>query len=179
MDGRGVGTGRYGDAMSVAQPAPSPGRSLRVLALTLGTSPLIVLVAILFVLPPDQGELSVLGAAAALGAVVLGFLAAQTIGYRVAALEPGLDEAAARRASVQAFQTTMILRFVLTEAPLIAALALSFVLDEGPWPFVLAVVVGVPSMLFHVLVRPRTIERVRAGLEARGARSYVAEALTP
>jgi hypothetical protein len=72
----------------------------------------------------------------------------------------------------------MFLRFALTEAPIIAALALSFVLDEGPWPLVVAVVAGVPAMLFHVLVRPSTIERVRAGLEARGARSYLAEAVT-
>lgn len=165
--------------MSAAPSAPSPGRSLRILAFTLCTSPVIVLVAILFVLPPAEGELSTVGAAAVLGAVALGFVAAQTVGYRVAPLEAGLDEAAARRASLQAFQTTMILRFVLTEAPVIGALALSFVLDDGPWPFVLAVVVGVPSMLVHVLVTPRTVERVRAGLEAHGARSYLTEALTP
>ena len=164
--------------MSAATPAPSPGRSLRLLALSLVTSPVIVLVAVLFVLPPGEGELSPVGAVIALGAVAIGFLAAQTIGYRVTALEPGLDEGEARRASLLAFQTTMFLRFALTEAPIIAALALSFVLDEGPWPLVVAVVAGVPAMLFHVLVRPSTIERVRAGLEARGARSYLAEALT-
>jgi hypothetical protein len=163
--------------MSAANAAPSPGRSLRVLGLVLGTQPLVVLVAVLVVLPPDSGELTLPVAAAVLALVAAGFVVAQTVGYRAAALPPGLDEADARHRSLAAYQQAMILRFVVTEVPVIVSLALAFSIDQGPWPFVLAVVAGVPSILFHVLVRRSGVDRVRSALESGGARSHLDEAL--
>lgn len=94
--------------MSAANAVPSPGRTLRVLALALCASPLFVLVAVVLVLPPSEGELSL-----PVGLVVLALVAAA----------------------------------------------------------------GVPSMLFHVLVRRSTVDRVRTGLESGGARSSLEEGL--
>ncbi|WP_370208343.1 hypothetical protein [Aeromicrobium sp.] len=163
--------------MSAANAVPSPGRTVRVLALALCTSPVVMLVAVLVVLPPSEGELSLPVALGVLALVAAAFALAQVVGYRAAPLPPGLGEAEARRRSVAAYQTLMMLRFVVTEVPVILGIALAFSLDQGPWPFVLAVVAGVPSMLFHVLVRRSSVDRVRAGLESGGARSSLDEAL--
>jgi hypothetical protein len=165
--------------MSGAPVASSPGRSLRLLAFALLTSPVVMLVAVLVVLPPDQGELALPVAAGVLAAVLVGFVVAQRLGYRASPLPAGLDVDEARRRSVQAYQVSLLLRFVATEVPLVLALALAFVLQEGPWPYMVAVVAGLPSMAFHVLPRARSIERVQAALEAGGVRSYLPEALTP
>ncbi len=94
--------------MSAANAVPSPGRTLRVLALALCASPLFVLVAVLVVLPPSEGGLSL--------PVAAGVLA-------------------------------------------------------------LVVAAGMPSVLLHLLVRRSPVDRVRAGLESGGARSYLDEAL--
>lgn len=163
--------------MSAANAAPSPGRSLRALGLVLAAQPVVVLVAILFVLPPTGGTSSLAVAALVAVLAVAGLVAAQAIGGRTAPLPAGLDEPEPHRGSLAAHQQGMILRFVITGAAIIVSLALSFVVDLGPWPFALGVVLGVPSMLFHVLVRQPTIERVRTGLGAGGTRSYLGEAL--
>ncbi len=162
--------------MSAASPVPSPARTLRVLGWTLCASPAIILLAIVFVLPPEDA-LSLPVAGVVLALVAAGFVLAQVVGYTVAPLPPGLAEDEARRRSVEAYQQRMILRFVLTEAPIIVSLALAFVVTQGPWPFALAVLVGLPSMAYHVLVSERAVVRVQAGLEAGGVRSYLPEAL--
>lgn len=164
--------------MSAASSVPSPGRSLRLLGIVLCSSPPVVLLATVFVLPPGQA-LSLTTAGIVLALVLAGFVTAHVVGYTVAPLPPGLDEDEARRRSVAAFQQRMLLRFVVTEAPVIASLALAFVVTQGPWPFALAVIAGLPSMAYHVLVTDRTVQRVQAGLEAGGVRSYLPEALAP
>jgi hypothetical protein len=146
------------------------------LGYVLCASPLIVLLAIVFTLAPED-PLSLPVAGIVLVLVAAGFVLAQVVGYTVAPLQAGLDEDEARRRSVQAYQERMILRFVLTEAPVIASLALAFVVGQGPWPFALAVLLGVPSMAYHVLVSARAVQRVQAGLEAGGVRSHLPEAL--
>lgn len=81
--------------MSAARAVPSTGRSLRVLAVALGTQPLVVLVAVPLVLPPDRGASTLPVAALVVGLVAAGSVAAQAPGHRVAPLPAGLDEARA------------------------------------------------------------------------------------
>ena len=147
------------------------------LAISISTAPVVMLVAVLVVVPPDGTEPSLPVLLGVLALVGLGFLLAQGIGYRVPALPAGLDEAEARRRSLVAFQTRQLVRVALTEIPVVVAVALTFVLDEGPWPMVVATVAGVPAMLYHLLPSRRVVDRVRLGLESGGARSYLPEAL--
>ncbi len=161
----------------------SPGtevqaRAVRTLARTFLTLPLVLLVPVLLALPLDDARepplALTLGVLALVGA---GFAAAHVVGYRAPAIEPGTSAEQAGRESLQRFQTMLVLRFAMTEAPLLVALALSFALDHGPWPYLVAVVPGALSLAFHTWPGRRTVGRTRAALESRGARSYLDEAL--
>lgn len=156
---------------------PPTAQASRILAIAISTAPVVMLVAVLLVVPPDGTEPSLPVLLGALAAVAVGFFLAQSVGYRAPALAPGLSEAEARRTSLAVFQSRQLLRAAFTEIPIIAALALTFALDEGPWPMVVATVAGVPAMLFHLLPTRRVVDRVRLGLESGGARSYLPEAL--
>lgn len=156
---------------------PPVARASRLLALSVSAAPVFMLVAVLFVVPADGTELSVPVLLAVLAGVGAGFVLAETLGYRAEPLPPGLSEAEARRRSLVTFQSRQMIRLLFTEAPVIAAIALTFVLDEGPWPMVVATAAGVPSMLFHLVPTRRGVDRLGLALESGGARSYLPEAL--
>lgn len=159
--------------MSAASTPPvDEARQFRALALALVTAPVVVLLAVSFAITPADEDLPPAVAAVAVAAVVVGWVLAQVLGYRVAPLAPGEDRATA----VARFRETMILRFVLTEAPIILGLAAAFVLPYGVWTYVAVVVVGLPSMVFHVWPSRRVVDKVATRLEADGVPSGLREA---
>ncbi|GAA1735504.1 hypothetical protein [Aeromicrobium alkaliterrae] len=155
----------------------SPGgtavaRTARTLAFALVSAPLYVLVAVWFAAPEAEEDLPVLLVAATIGVVVVGWGLAQTLGYRTAPLAFGEDQTVA----LQRFQTLMLLRFVLTEAPVMLGIAAAFALPYGPWPAVVAVVVGLPALAFHVWPSRRVVDKVATRLESGGVPSGLREA---
>ncbi len=160
----------------MTDPTPAdPGaqaRAFRVLAFALVSAPVYMLVAVWFAAPESEEDLPTLVAAAFIGLTVLGWLAAELLGYRVAPLTSGEGTTVA----VQRFQQSMLLRFVLTEAPVILGIASAFVLPYGPWPAVVAVVVGLPALAFHVVPTGRAISKVTTRLESGGVPSGLREA---
>ncbi|MCK5891378.1 MAG: hypothetical protein P1U38_06860 [Aeromicrobium sp.] len=158
--------------MSTASPPPvDEARQFRVLALALVTAPLVVLLAVAFAVTPAEEDLPVAVAAAAIAVVAAGWVLAQVRGYRVAPLAPGEDRATA----LARFRESMVLRFVLTEAPIILGLAAAFVLPYGIWTYAAVLVVGLPSMLLHVWPSRRVVDRVATRLESGGVPSGLRE----
>ncbi|WP_229051915.1 hypothetical protein [Aeromicrobium sp. Leaf350] len=146
-------------------------RAHRILAFALLSAPLYILVALVFAAPPAEEDLPTWVAAAAIALVAAGWLLAQTIGYRVAPLTSTDGPAVA----VQRFQQSALLRFVLTEVPIIIGIASVFVLPYGIWSFVVALVVGLPAMALHVWPSRRVVDKVATALESGGVPSALRE----
>ncbi|GAA1926579.1 hypothetical protein GCM10009737_30550 [Nocardioides lentus] len=142
-------------------------------------APVVIAVALSFVLLPREGATwgpwPLVVAALAVGGVVL----AELLGYRTPPLTPGTDAGTARTVSAQRWQTAAMLRFVLTEAPLLLTIALAFVV-ETPEPFWLvagAAAVAVAGLLLHVWPWSRPVNRFAEALERDGARTTLREDL--
>lgn len=160
----------------MTEPAPVDGAALvrahRTLVFALASAPAYVLVALWFAAPEAEEDLPTWFAAAAIGSVVLAWLLAQQVGYRVAPLVPGDDTAVALRR----YQQSTLVRFVLTEVPIILGIATVFVLPYGVWTYVVVLVVGLPSMFLHVWPTRRAVDRVATRLESKGVPSGLREA---
>jgi hypothetical protein len=113
--------------------------------------------------------------------VLLGLVAAglvQVFGYRLPALKPGLDPATARATALRAYQSSMFLRFGLSEAVAIVAIALVFAFRSNTiLPYVVAAAIAEALMAYHVWPGTRLIERVQQRLDREGGRSDLAGAL--
>lgn len=154
---------------------PQVADVFRRLALVLALSPLLICGAVAFTIPTEGAEpVPPWLTGAIVAAVVLGFALAETLGSRVSPLTA--DESSdAAALSIARYRTSMMLRFVLTEWPIIATIAVCFVLDHGPWPLVLAVAVGVPVLAYEIWPSGRNVRRVADRLEAGGVRSGLRE----
>lgn len=112
----------------------------------------------------------------AVGAIAA--IVVQVFGYRIPALSPDLEPAAARTAALQRYQQTMILRFALSESVAIIAIALLFSGHSNTiLPYVLAAVVAELLMAYHVWPSRNLIERVQRRLIRNGAQFNLANAL--
>ncbi|MEG9226929.1 hypothetical protein [Aeromicrobium sp. Sec7.5] len=147
-------------------------RANRILALALVSAPVYILIALWFAAPEAEEDLAPWVAGAAIGAVVLAWLLAQSIGYRVTPLAFGDSPAVA----TGRYQQSMLVRFVLTEAPIILGIAATFVLPYGVWTYVVVLVVGLPSMVFHVWPSRRVVDKIATRLESGGVPSGLREA---
>lgn len=160
----------------MSDPTPHDGASFarthRILAIALLSAPLYVLVALWFAAPPADEDLPTWVAGLAIVAVVLGWLLAHAVGYRVAPLALGDDGSVA----TGRYQQSMLVRFVLTEAPVILGVAATFVLPYGVWTYVVVLVIGLPSMFLHVWPSRRVVDKVATRLEAGGVPSGLREA---
>ena len=156
-------------------PTPADGASFarahRILAVALLSAPLYILVALWFAAPEAEEDLPTWAAGVAIAAVVLGFLLAQSVGYRVAPLAFGDDPSVA----TGRYQQSMLVRFVLTEVPVILGVAATFVLPYGVWTYVVVLAVGLPSMVLHVWPTRRVVEKVAVRLESGGVPSGLRE----
>ena len=152
-----------------------PVRTLRILAIALGIQPLVILAAVTPVMPFDVDDEPTVPVVVGLIAVVTaGFAIAEAVGFRTPTLPISADDHTPT--SLERFQTLMLVRFSITEAPLIIGLATMFVLDEGLWPFLVTVTVGLPALWFETYPTRRNVDRLASRLEASGARSGLREA---
>lgn len=160
-------------------PAPAdPARTFRTLVLALVGAVLAVTVAVVLAVPVDgtSPDPEVVGAALAI--VLAAAVVARAIGFRVPVLPAsGTPQAHddVRREALGRFQTSTILRFAVTEAGIIVVLALTFVMDEGPWPMLVAAPVGAVLMYLNCWPSRTNVDRVATALEADGARSGLRE----
>lgn len=158
---------------------PSFHRTLRILVTALMAAPLLFLVVGATMLQdgvedPAPWMLGVVAGEALLTVVLL-----QVLGLRtVPAIAPGTTEEDARRASGAALQSTVILRFALSEAVALVALALSFVAETGGL-VVLALGVVLAEVLMALYVWPgdRLVSAVQGALEREGGVSHLQAAL--
>lgn len=154
-------------------------QSLRVTCAAVITTPLVILLALVFLLQdsstgsPPAWALAVPVVQAAVVALVV-----STVGYRTVAIAPGTREEEARRTSLSAFTATTLVRLVLPESVAIVAVALAFVVEEGGLlVYVVGMVLGMVLMIWFGWPGERSITRVQESLEREGARSHLREAL--
>ena len=153
---------------------------MRTLAIALCLSPALLVVVLALVLPTAWGDeppvAVVLGLVAMVG---VGFASAEAIGFLTEPLTADVathhDEA--QRISLGRFQSAMMLRFALTEMPILVGLATSFVLDDGIWPLLVTVALGLPVMWFETWPGRRNGRKFAARLESGGVRSGLVDAL--
>lgn len=169
--------------MSTAYPSSNPDilGPLRVLALALiGALPL-MFVAVGFALGDEAfgaDQPPVLLHVALLAGLVLSYGAGVFSVRAVQPLEPSVTGDEALAAAVNAYRTSMILRFALTESPLIALIAVVFVLEYGLWPVIVALPVGLVIVAASIYPTRTNLQRVQDRLESRGARTgFVAATL--
>jgi hypothetical protein len=159
----------------VATPVAPPIRSTRILVSTLGSA-LVIFGIVLYLEIPGSGYPPV-WVPLALGALaVISHLLSRTLGFRVKPIPAGTLPADAMPAALAAFQSSLILRFTLSEGIAIIAIVLSFVL--ATWMTYL--IGGVLALiLFVVNVWPSTalISKVQQQLDREGGQSYLADAL--
>jgi len=103
-------------------------------------------------------------------AETLGFRPLPARGRRQTAQDPGTE-------ALDAYQRSMMLRWALTSAPTIIALAVCFVRDEGAWPYVITAVLALPIMAFETWPSRRNIDKFARALEAHGQPSGLRERL--
>lgn len=161
--------------------APGPpqptAQSVRILAFALITAPLFLVVALFFVLPTDwSNDPPVPWVLGLVGTVGVGFVAAETFGFRAQPLsrvEYASTESGrvADRAALLQYQSLMFVRFAVTEAPMMVGIAVSFILDYGLWPFLITLVLGLPVMAYETFPTRRNVNRVAERLEADGVRT--------
>ncbi|MDP3894231.1 hypothetical protein [Nocardioides sp.] len=154
-------------------------QSMRVLALSLMSALVAIVVALFFVVPADERgtvvplllALAVLAAVGQHGLVGL-------LGYRTPAIPPATPRAEAAERAVGAWRTGMVLRFVLIEAVPIAFVVIALVADEGGYfALVVATVAALVLAWLHVYPREATVRRVEEHLDREGGRSHLREAL--
>ncbi len=165
---------------STPGPTTAPIQTFRILAWSLMGALLVIAVA-LYVADPDQAwDQPPLWSAAAVVVVAVAVLGlVGVVGYRTPAIAPGTPEDEARKKSLTAFQSSMILRFALCESIALIALALGYVVDDGG-PFLLYLLgaaIAVPAMIFHVFPSERTITAAEESLQREGGLSYLRQAL--
>ncbi len=145
-------------------------------------APLVILLAMWFVLASVPGSDEGPGPWADVGAVtllaVVDGLVLTVIGYRAAALPPGLppDQAVAR--SQSAYRTSLFVRLACAEVPLLVSMALALGSLSGGFVVVLVgVLATVVLMVIHVWPTARSVDLVVENLERSGTRSYLRESL--
>lgn len=167
------------ESTPAATPTPT-WQSLQVLAMSLVGAPVVILVAIWFVLGSDDPwspptAMLAVPVALALGAAAM----IQAVGYRSEALPATTPPQEAGQIGARRFQSLMIVRFALCEVVTILPLALAFVVSEGGFSvLLLGVVLSEALMLTHVLPNDGQVEKVRRSLGAQGAVVPLREALT-
>ena len=160
--------------MTTSPGAPAFAQSVRILSGSLMAALVFFGVALFFVLgSEDTPPLWVPVAQVAAGVAVHVLL--ETIGYRVPPLDTDLSDADAQQAARARWQTSMMLRFALSEAIALLSLAAAFVLDGGVWTYLGGAVVSLALMAVHVWPGARPVGKVADALEASGRRSHLRE----
>lgn len=163
-----------------SSPAPagsgsSPLTSLRTTVGALLVSPVVLVGVVALVLWPEREPYPVWAIPAAVILVALGFLAAQLFGYPRRPVTGKTPQERGRKSRAR-FTTETFTRFVLTEAPVLIAVVLSFVLTS-PFPLFAAASFGIVSMAWHTWPGERRIAEAEERYSADGQPAYLREAL--
>lgn len=151
-------------------------KAVRTLALSLMGAIVMIAVALLSVGLDDPWEANPITFAFLAVGLAVHVLVNTVIWPMTPAVEPGQDEAATFSAAMRGFQANMILRFAIIEAPMIAAVAAAFVVTSGGLTiFGVAAVVALALMWVHVYPNEVVVRRAQGHLEAKGARTGLAE----
>jgi hypothetical protein len=163
---------------STNSPAQAPMTQLRVLAATLGGALVVIGVALYFA-AGNVDEYPPTWVPATLGVLaVLSFVVSELLGYRANPIAPGTDPETAKRSSVQAFQSGLIMRFAVSEAVAIVAVALTFVVEPVTvQTYLVGMVLSLALFAVHVWPHERAVAKVQAALERDGGTSYLREGL--
>lgn len=158
---------------------PGAARAFRTLAGSLMAAPVLLGVALFFVLSGEEGvwDANPIAAAFAALGVVTHFVLTSVIWKIIPPLEPGLDADTTWSKALAGMQPNMMLRFALTEAVLILGVATAFVVSSGGLTiFVVAAIATLVLMWLHVYPNESVVRRTQERLEAKGARTGLAEA---
>jgi len=155
--------------------APAFAQSVRILSGALMGGLVFFGIALFFVLgtkdtPPVW--LPVAQLAAGVGVHVL----LESIGYRTRPLDPDLGDADAEQAARAAWQSSMMLRFALSEAIAIVSVVAAFVVEGGILAYAVGALVSLALMAVHVWPWARPVGKVADALEAAGRRTDLREA---
>lgn len=161
---------------------PSPGanhlRQLRIMVGALIAAPLVIVVAMWFVLGhtlTDPTPWPFVIAVVAVGLV--GELVLRTYGYRTVVLPRGLSREETIARSRLSYQAALFRRMSVAELPLLIALALSFVTYGGFYLVLFGAAVTLNLLVVHVWPSRRSVDRTMVSLELGGASSRLPEAL--
>ncbi|WP_293786094.1 hypothetical protein [uncultured Aeromicrobium sp.] len=163
--------------MTVPSTPASRAATLRLLIVAMTTAPLFILVVVVFILGGfSDATLPPLWMIVGLLLLVAGaFGIARTLESQLTPIPLGTDREQAISQAFQAFQTNLFLRLAILEAPLFIGVVVSFVVDHGPWP---AVIAGVPTLIAlaaSLWPTPAAIRRTEQHLDRAGGRSYFSE----
>lgn len=153
-------------------------RQLRIMVGALLAAPLIIVVAMWFVLGhtlTDPTPWPFVIAVVAIGLV--GELVLRTFGYRTVVLPRGLSAADTMARSRLSYQAALFRRMSVAELPLLIALALSFVTYGGFYLVLFGAAITLNLLVVHVWPSQRSVDRTAASLELDGADSRLREAL--
>ena len=157
------------------RPLVAPISVIRRLSTTILLTPLLLGIVVLTAVPrwgyPPPLLPLILGAVA-----IGGVLLAETVGYSAPAIEPGTDAPRAARAALASYRGRWLVRALSTQIVLLVGLLLSFMLAT-PWPYVVALVLGWPIMIYELWPARRAVDKLNLRLECDGARSYLDDAL--
>ncbi|GAA4121126.1 hypothetical protein GCM10022415_23540 [Knoellia locipacati] len=161
--------------MTTTPPQTAPfAQSVRILSTALMGALVFIGIAMFFVLGADDTPPVWLVVAQVAAGVVV-HLVIEAVGYRVQPLDPGLSDADAGTAARARWQSSMILRFALSEVIAIASLVAAFVLEGGILAYAVGAVVSLVLMAVHVWPGARPVGKVAIALEAAGRRSTLRE----
>lgn len=159
-----------------APPGPSPLTSLRITMGALLVSPVILTLMITFVLWPNRDPLPWWPVLAVFAATAAGFLLAQLMGYTKRPVAGKTPEERGR-ASLERFRAELILRFALTETPIVISIVLAFIV-RNPIPLYAGASLGIVSLAWHAWPATRLIDEADARYSAADGRpAYLKDAL--
>jgi hypothetical protein len=153
-------------------------RQLRMMVAALLATPVLVLVAMWFVLGDTLTDPTPWPFV--IGIVVLaliGELVLRTVGYRTVVLPRGLTRADAMARSRLSYQAALFRRMTVAELPMIISLALAFVTPGGYYLVLFGVALTLNLLVRHVWPSERSVDRTIVSLELDGSRSHLREAL--
>lgn len=154
--------------MSATNETPPLVQSLRVMIGALLAAPVMITLAVAFVLPVGEPDPIFLGILLVVSAAVAAAIPA--FGYRLVPIERGVTTEEAQRQALSRFQSAAMLRFALAEAPVIVGVAVAFV-DQSLVHCLVGAVASLILMGLHVWPTRRVVERCAERLEADGVAS--------
>lgn len=160
--------------------APGDGhlRQLRIMVGALLAAPVLVLVAMWFVLGATLTDPTpwpfVIGLVVL---TVIGDGVLRVFGYRTVMLPRGLSKADAMARSRLSYQAALFRRMTIAELPMLLSLALAFLTPGGFYLVLFGCALTLNLLVVHVWPTQRSVDRTIDSLELDGTQSHLREAL--